>query len=91
MLRRIPSAKCEGVGLDAGVEKLDLEHAIPDLAGLADQLVQPFAVYDAPATGIDVGAVSFPGAAPSIVTRKRIGSPDFPGPSTRCRSRAWKR
>ena len=50
-------AEGEGVGLDAGVQEGDLEGAVGDGAGLADQLVQPGVGDCAVARLVDVGAV----------------------------------
>src|ERR687897_3743031 len=50
-------AEGEGVGQDAGVQEGDLEGALGDGAGLADELVQPGAGDRAVARLVDIGAV----------------------------------
>ena len=50
-------AEGEGVGLDAWVEEGDLEGALADRAGLADELVQPRVGDGAVALVVGVGAV----------------------------------
>src|SRR5256885_17071959 len=50
-------AEGEGVGLDAWVEEGDLEGALADRAGLADELVQPRVGDDAVALGVHGGPV----------------------------------
>ena len=55
------SAEGERVGLDAGIEKLDLERVVGDRAALPDQLVEPLSGHDALAVGIDIGAVAVAG------------------------------
>src|SRR5919112_4982155 len=50
-------AEGEGVGLDTGIREGDLEGALGDGAGLADQLVQPRVGDHAMALVVEVGAV----------------------------------
>src|SRR5262245_24670356 len=50
-------AERERKGLDAGVEKLDLESPLTNLAGLSNQLIQALIGGHAVATLVDVGAV----------------------------------
>src|SRR5262249_41004075 len=52
----------EGVGLDPGVEKADLEGAVRDRAALPDQLVESLPGHDTLAVGIDVRAVAGAGS-----------------------------
>ena len=97
--RRSPScplvpdlAEGEGVGLDARVEEGDLEGALADGAGLADELVQPRVGEGAVALVVDVGAV---GGARGLPVEDAPGTGwdrrASVGAMTRCRSRAWKR
>src|SRR5271166_6616333 len=51
------SAEGECVGLDAGIEKLDLECAVRDSAALANKLIEPVLVNDASAVFVDVGSM----------------------------------
>src|SRR5512132_4096185 len=50
-------AEGEGVGLDTGVEEGDLQGAVGDRAGLAQELVQPRLGEGAVALLVEVGAV----------------------------------
>ena len=52
------SAKGEGVGFGAGIEKVDLERAIGDRPVLPDKLIELLSVHDTLAVGIDVGAMA---------------------------------
>src|ERR1700691_2017515 len=52
------SAKCECEGLHAGIEKLDLERMVADLAGLAHELVEPPLRDDAQTFGVGIRAVA---------------------------------
>src|SRR6476659_7833117 len=52
-----PSTEREHVGLDAGLEKSDLERPVVDPALLADELVEPRLGRDAVAALVDVAAV----------------------------------
>src|SRR5947199_383135 len=51
------SAEGEAIGLDTGVEELDLEAAVVDRPALADELICPLRVDGAATGGVDVGAV----------------------------------
>src|SRR5262245_15437824 len=55
------SSEREHVGLDAGVEELDLEQPVADRRRLADQLVHPRVVGGAVAGLVDVDAMGVPG------------------------------
>src|SRR5262245_53660236 len=55
------SSEREHVGLDAGVEELDLEQPVADRRRLADQLVHPRVAGGAVAGLVDVDAVRGPG------------------------------
>lgn len=60
-------------------------------AALPDELVEPLPGHGALAVGINIRAMAVPGRRAVYVTWKRMGPPFVAGPSTRCRSRAWKR
>src|SRR5207245_3829921 len=47
----------EAVGLDARIEELDLESPVPNIARLADQLVDPLIIRSALALTVDVGSM----------------------------------
>ena len=82
-------AEGEGKGLDAGVEEGDLEGAVGDGAGLADELYTRCCErVPSPSTSLPWAS---PGGCPSMKTRHRTGVPGAVGPMTRLRSRAWKR
>src|SRR5580704_11405525 len=51
------STERKGVGLDPGIEKLDLERAIGNCAVLPNELVQTLSVDHALTVGVGVGAV----------------------------------
>ena len=80
------SPKGEGVGLDAGIEKADLEGAIGDHAILPDKLIEPLPVYDTLAVGIVIGAMPVAG-------RFAVNRDTKPNGLAVCRaeSRAWNR
>src|SRR5690349_831503 len=50
-------AKRERIGLDAWIEKLDLEQSISDRLRLSDQLVQPLFIHSAVALVVNVDAM----------------------------------
>ena len=50
-------AEGECVGLDAGIEEGDLEGAVGDGAGLADELVEPLFGHRSTALVVDIGPV----------------------------------
>ena len=97
--RRSPScplvpdlAEGEGVGLDARIQEGDLEGALGDRAGLADELVQPRFGQGAVALVVDVGAVGGSRGLPVEAHPEPDWDRRAPvGAMTRCRSRAWKR
>ena len=85
-------AEGEHVGLGARVEEGDLEGAVGDRTGLADQLVQPR--LGRPSRGPRSSTSSPrapPGGFPSSRTTKRTGPLSARVPSTRLRSRPRKR
>src|SRR5262249_27821873 len=85
-----PSSKCERIYLDARIQEFDGEGVIDDLSVLLpDQLIKPLTV-PLPASSASMPCIAA-GAWLSKVTLKRTGLPPIAGPSTRCRSRAWKR
>ena len=51
------SAKSKGVGLNARIEKLDLEGVFRDAGALANELIKPMLVDDAAPVRIGVGVV----------------------------------
>src|SRR5260221_7342375 len=53
----VASAEREAICLDAGIEELDLEGALRDRPGLADQLIRALVPDDPLATGLDVAPV----------------------------------
>ena len=76
--------------LGAGLEERDLQRPVADGVVLADELVQAAVSEHAVAVLVDVHAVRWAGASPSMSTWKGIGA-GVSRDSTRCASRAWKR
>jgi hypothetical protein len=73
-------AEGERVGLGAGGGEGDLDGAVGDGAGVADELVQPLLRDGAVAVAVDVGSVGLGGWLPSMRTRNRTGVPGAAGP-----------
>jgi hypothetical protein len=83
------SSEREHVGLDPGVEELDLEQPVADRRRLADQLVRALIVGGAVAGLVDVDAMGVPGWFAVEVDREATWSPRRtavarPRPGTRC-------
>ena len=70
----------EAVGLNARVGDGDLESAVGDGAGLADERVHPLLGDRAVAIAVDVAASASPGDCPSMRTRHRTGVVMLPVP-----------
>ena len=77
--------------LDARIEKLDFKRPIFHFPLLAYQLIQTVFVNRAIAVAIDVDAFVVPRCRAVEPHPKSDGFASFPGPSTRCKSRAWNR
>ena len=63
-MNRGPLAEGEGVGLGPWVKEGDLDRAVGDRAGLAQELVHPLLGDRAGAVAVDVTAVGFAGRLP---------------------------
>lgn len=85
------SAERKRVCLHPRIEKADLERAVGHSAALPDKLIQPLARHRAPAIGIGVRTMAVPWRLAVDSDPKPDRAASAAGPSTRCRSRAWKR